>query len=446
MDKICPYHRTYKLQILCTDESCTAYRMLCIKCTISTKIKSKHLGHKLITIGDLINDFERSKSDRAALKIVKRQASQGDDLFNQKLPQCSAKEYLKLLKVYKLLQLPTARSRPKKFKSSLNSEAAGFVPKMLSQSREANEGLQRILKPLDLNNLRSEEIPLHRKISGFNSPAPNSNAKNSEAAIHPIERSLMRDKMSILKKFGTLSDQKTSMTPTQKTICDLFRSSATKKKLTPRFSGLDWYRKQELGHPVLMTMNSNSEESNTKLVEGNLGMDAKLLGKPKRLNFEIALDPTDKCPSHEKILAIKKLHKMMKITENGRKQDILNCNDPSSTTALKDGRMQWKHESAKLFREKPEVGPYNFSLKEENNNKMELNGFKEFLRFSLKNRTGTRKVKDAKEKWKKFTSYEKNYWKSFAYIRNIERQEMVEIEHNPASENCSGDPIKKLKL
>lgn len=67
MKKNCPFHKEYNLKVFCTEEECEGYRLMCLKCTITSEIKDVHKDHQLILIKDLFKKLEKVKSERGRL-------------------------------------------------------------------------------------------------------------------------------------------------------------------------------------------------------------------------------------------------------------------------------------------------------------------------------------------------------------------------------------------
>ena len=113
MKKSCPYHNNYNLKVFCTDEQCKSYRLLCLKCTITSEIKDSHKNHQLTLIKDLVKKLEQIKSDRTLLANIKEKVAgvTSDELApsetnrgSSDVTQMGIKEVSKLLSNFRSLQ------------------------------------------------------------------------------------------------------------------------------------------------------------------------------------------------------------------------------------------------------------------------------------------------------------------------------------------------------
>ena len=483
MTKKCPYHKGYDIKIFCSQENCTAYRLLCVKCTISANLKEHHRNHPFTLVEDLIKEFEKFKAENPELVNSSEGQSQEQPKTDSdcvpenteeiQKPSSVNEEVNKALEKYRLFE-------------KLMSETVSFDETMLRETSlstvESNTAIPTTdttemvptLPQIEIQTAKEADITTTQQRVGLRSIDPNRVQRTSICAF-------LKEKLLPLARQPNKLDFEEEEKQNENTLSTYLLNTAT-KKLNWNLMPEDRLMKESETNSIALSATPVSTKASSISV-------TSASGKKKFVPFTIIRDSkrseaksTKPLRSHTKKIVLD-TSQVATVVSGVESAKVINFEDDTSLTennlplsceqmevvypdrmidensaessASKDDHKSGRGKRGKknTFSAAEEYEDEEFQPEEEEGEeectaekgkrpkcdlmeelKKQITGFKEYS-FHIQ-RAGSKKAKpkELKEMWKNLSKEEQDRWNSIASRKRIQLRDQLEIKKGASHE------------
>lgn len=470
MKKKCTYHQDLNIKVFCTEDSCQAYRLLCLKCTISPTMKEQHKTHNLMLIEDLFHNLERIKTQKASLShYLPRTTSQANSLKNETANNTSllsVSEISETLRLFRAFQKVLSESPPTKplEVTEVKNEPVKIEycePEESSlPSSESADGLQSIdfskVTYPSLGVFLTEKVIVKARSNDYCKVQDDEVSEDGDSIDMPLKnqkrhhvkqegvaeklhnkRAASASKKQQTTPWETHSKRKKNQPSTQS--CNRSQSNKALDEVNSAHMTASEVSRFDIGKKCIKT------EAKSCFEEENLGTKkSKRKAAPKKkkeLKYEIKLE----IALPENASALEQLRYAISRLDNSNLMSVAKDSSPKEEEMPARSKKSTCKQSplvlaSDIYDEDQLEEEVRCLLKEEVNSvraqalRKQITGFKEFSLYRQKNSVKTLKVKQLKEEWKELSKKEREQWESIAVRKRIHLRDQLDLlEKNTAS-------------